>query len=140
MLITSECSIPDEEISYEFMRSSGPGGQHINKTESAVRLRFNLEQNTTLPGDAKKRLYNLAGKRISKSGVLSIVARNSRRQEKNKQYVEARFIALIQQALKRPKPHKATTPPYSAKLKRLQYKKHRSQIKQNRRSVGLPDD
>lgn len=134
MEITTDYVIPDDEIIYEFMRSSGPGGQNVNKVESAVRLKFDLKSNKSLPVDVKTRLFNIAGNRITKAGVLTIVARRSRRQDKNRKDALKRLRELIEQAAKKPKPFKKTAVPLRSKLDRLNSKKHRSQQKQLRRT------
>lgn len=126
-------NISDDEITFEFIKSSGPGGQNVNKVASSVRLRFNVFRNKTLSKEVKNRLLNLAGKRISKSGDLTIIARNSRRQDKNREYALERFFALLQQASRTPKPHKKTSIPFSSRLNRLETKKRRSVKKQLRR-------
>ncbi len=139
MEITPDCTISDDEISFEFMRSSGPGGQNVNKVESAVRLRFDLKNTRSLPDSAKSRLFNIAANRITKTGVLTIVVRRSRRQEKNRQEALAKLRALIEQALKKPKPFKKTSIPVRSKMDRLDGKKRRSQQKQLRRSSYTMD-
>jgi ribosome-associated protein len=133
IIITADCIIPDEEITFEFMRSSGPGGQNVNKVETAVRLRFDLESTRSLSEETKTRLYNIAGKRITKNGQLTIVSRKSRRQEKNRQEALEKFKALVLQASKPPKPYKKTTVPFYSKVSRLETKKRRSLQKRLRR-------
>ncbi len=133
MQIPTNCTIPNDEITYEFMRSNGPGGQNVNKVESAVRLKFDLKSNSTLPEDVKTRLFNIAANRITKAGVLTIVSRRSRRQDKNRKDALKRLKELIEQASRKPKPFKKTAVPLRSKLDRLNSKKRRSQQKQLRR-------
>ncbi|MCG8339205.1 MAG: aminoacyl-tRNA hydrolase [Proteobacteria bacterium] len=134
MEITTNCAIPDSEITYEFMRSSGPGGQNVNKVESAVRLKFDLKNNRSLPEEVKARLFKIAGNRITKSGMLTLVARRSRRQDKNRKDAIKRLRELVEQASRKPKPFKKTAVPLRSKLNRLDSKKRRSQQKQLRRT------
>lgn len=133
LAVTPDCVIPDEEIKFEFMRSSGPGGQNVNKVETAVRLRFDVKSTQALSDETKSRLYKIAGKRITKSGELTIVARKSRRQDKNRQDAVEKFKIMVLQALTPPKPYKKTAVPVYSKVSRLETKKRRSWQKQLRR-------
>ncbi len=126
--------ISKHEISYEFIKSSGPGGQNVNKVATAVRLKYNVKESSQLPAVVKSRLFKIAGKRINKEGILILTARKHRRQEKNRQEVVEKLKSLIIQASQKPKQHKKTKIPFATKLRRLETKKRRSVQKQIRRS------
>ena len=131
--ITDNISIGESEISESFVRSSGPGGQNVNKLSTAVQLRFDVRNSPSLPNDVAIRLMRLAGRRITKDGVLVLIAQNHRTQERNRAEARKRLIDLIRQAAVRPVPRRATRPPKASKQKRLESKKHRSVIKHHRR-------
>jgi len=131
--ITDDISIDESELSESFVRSSGPGGQNVNKVSSAVQLRFDVRQSASLPNDVAVRLMRLAGKRLTKEGVIVIVAQRHRTQERNRADARERLVDLIREAAVRPVPRRATKVPRAAKRKRLETKKHRSGIKNLRR-------
>ena len=126
--ITSSIAIEDRELDERFVRSSGPGGQNVNKVSTAVELRFDIST-SSLPSDVKERLLTLAGRRANAEGVLLIDSREHRTQAMNREAARARLIALIQTAAKRPVRRRATKPSRSSKEKRLDTKKKRSAIK-----------
>jgi ribosome-associated protein len=128
--------IDAREIEFEFFRSSGPGGQNVNKVSTAVRLRFNVRQSPSLPQEVKERLVCLAGSRMTGSGILAIEARRFRTQERNRQDALDRLAALIDQAWKRPVQRHATRPTKASRHRRLKGKKLRAAAKQQRRTVG----
>jgi ribosome-associated protein len=135
--ITDAIAIDESEILEKFVRASGPGGQHVNKTSTAVELRFDVRGSPSLPEDVKTRLEALAGSRLTLEGVLVLFAQNARSQEMNRQDARARLIDLIRQASHRPKRRRPTKPTYSSKLKRLDSKTRRGGIKSLR---GKPAD
>ena len=100
--ITDDISLDDSEIEESFVRSSGPGGQNVNKLSTAVQLRFDVRRSPSLPNDVAVRLMRLGGKRITKDGVLVLVAQNQRTQERNRADALERLVALIQEAAVRP--------------------------------------
>jgi ribosome-associated protein len=127
--ITNTISIDDAELSENFVRASGPGGQNVNKVSSAVQLRFDVRHSPSLPNDVALRLMRLAGKRLTKEGVIVIIAQQHRTQERNRADARERLFDLIRQAAVRPVPRRATKPPKVEKRRRLEAKKHRSGIK-----------
>src|SRR6187551_3614460 len=124
--ITDDISLDDSEFEESFVRSSGPGGQNVNKLSTAVQLRFNVRNSPSLPNDVAVRLMRLAGRRMTKDGVLVLIAQQHRTQERNRADAQERLIALIQEAAIKPVPRRATKPPRASKQKRLEGKKRRS--------------
>jgi len=131
--ITPTFSIHESELEFAFIRSSGPGGQNVNKVATAVQVRFNVD-NSLLPQDVKTRLKHLAGNKVTGDGELLIEAKKFRTQEQNREDALNRFIDLIQRAFKKPKTRRKTKPTKAAKEKRLQEKKLRGEIKKLRQS------
>ena len=130
--VTDTISIDDAELSETFVRSSGPGGQNVNKVSSAVQLRFDARHSPSLPNDVAVRLMRLAGKRLTKDGVIVIIAQSHRQQERNRADARERLFDLIRQAAVRPVPRRATKVPKAQKRKRIEGKKHRATIKRLR--------
>jgi ribosome-associated protein len=134
--ISPTLTIPDEELSFSYLRASGPGGQNVNKVASAAQLRFDVTRSTALPEEVKVRLARLAGARMTLDGVLIIEARRFRSQERNREDAEGRLGALIQKALVLPKERRPSRPGAAARAKRLDRKKKRGEIKRLRASSG----
>ena len=116
------------------MRSSGPGGQNVNKLSTAVQLRFDVRGSPSLPNDVAIRLMRLAGRRMTKDGVLVLIAQNHRTQERNRAEAQDRLVALIQEAAVKPIQRRATKPTKASKERRIEGKKRRSGIKNLRQS------
>ncbi len=132
LVITADVSIPDEEFEWKFIRSSGPGGQNVNKVASAVQLRFLLHRNVSLPTSARNRLRRLAGQRLIDDGSILISARSERSQEQNRRDALERLAELIRAALIEPKIRKKTRPTLGSKERRIESKKRRGTTKQGR--------
>lgn len=131
--------IPDEDLSVSFVRAGGPGGQNVNKVSSAVQLRFALEQSLVLAPAVKKRLRKLAGRRVTDDGSLLIIARTQRSQEQNRRDAEQRLAELVAAALIEPKTRRATRPTLGSKLRRLEGKTRRADVKRTRSRVRRDD-
>jgi ribosome-associated protein len=127
--VTEHIAIDDDEVIYKATRASGPGGQHVNKTSSAIEVRFDVRNSPNLPEDVKLRLERLAGSRLTLEGVVVLFAESHRSQFLNRQDALDRLVALIRQAAHRPKPRKKTKPTYASKLRRLEGKSKRSGVK-----------
>ena len=131
--VTDRIEIDEREIEESFVRASGPGGQNVNKLSTAVRLRFDVAGSPSLPDDVRARLKGLAGRRLTKDGVIVIVAEQYRTQERNRADALERLLELIRRAAERPIPRRKTRPPKSSKRQRLEGKKRRSRVKDLRR-------
>jgi ribosome-associated protein len=127
--ITDTISIDEAELEESFVRSSGPGGQNVNKLSTAVQLRFDVRRSPSLPNDVAVRLVRLAGSRMTKDGVLVLIAQNHRTQERNRAEAQRRLVDLIRQAAVRPTPRRPTKPTKASKQRRIESKKRRSGLK-----------
>jgi ribosome-associated protein len=132
--VTETISIDERELREEFVRASGPGGQHVNKVSTAVQLRFDVVHSPSLPADVRDRLITLAGRRITEEGVIVIEARRFRSQERNRQDARERLAALVRKAAERPKTRRKTHPTKASKKRRLEEKRRRSHMKRTRRT------
>ena len=133
--ITPEISIREAELKLDFIRSSGPGGQNVNKVATAVQLRFDAVRSPSLPEDVRRRLVRIAGKRVSKEGVLLIDARRFRTQERNRQDAVDRLVQWIRKAAEKPKKRIKTRPSLSSRERRLEGKRQRSETKRLRQPL-----
>jgi ribosome-associated protein len=138
--VNDAIQIDENELQFEFVRGSGPGGQNVNKVASAVQLRFDVGRSPSLPDDVRARLLAQAGNRITADDVLVLEARQFRNQERNRQDALSRFIALVRQAAVRPKTRRRTQPTAGARERRLDAKRHRSRRKQLRGKVSRHDE
>ena len=127
--VTDDISIDEKEIEESFVRSSGPGGQNVNKLSTAVQLRFDVRKSPSLPNEVSIRLQRLAGKRLTKDGVLVLIAQSHRTQERNREDALERLLELIREAAVRPVLRRPTKPTKASKVRRLEGKKRRSNIK-----------
>ena len=127
--VTDTLALEDDELSESFVRASGPGGQHVNTSSTAVELRFDARYSPSLPDEVKHRLVRIAGTRMNQDGVIVIFAQSHRSQQMNRQEARERLVALIELATHRPKPRKKTRPTYASKLRRLEGKVKRGGVK-----------
>ncbi len=127
--------IKESELSFDFIRSAGPGGQNVNKVSTAVRLRFDIRRSISIPEQVKKRLEQLAGKRVDKNGILLIRAQRFRTQEANRRDALKRLEQLLQEATKIPRKRKLTKPSLSVTLGRLEQKHLRGETKTSRQRI-----
>jgi len=135
--ITRSIAIDSDEIVESFTRSSGPGGQHVNTTDSAVLLRFDVTRSPGLPEAVKNRLAALAGSRMTREGVLILRSEGARSQLLNRQDVRDRLIELIREATIVPKKRRPTRPSKAAKAKRIDEKKGRASVKAGRGKIRI---
>lgn len=130
--ITSWLSLPESELEFSAIRAQGAGGQNVNKVSSAIHLRFDI-RNSSLPEDIKTAMLGLSDSRITRDGVLVLKAQSFRTQEQNRDDAMQRLVALIQQAMHKPKPRKATRPTRASQRRRVDSKKKQGQQKALRR-------
>ena len=131
--ISASIKLDEREIQLDFVRSSGPGGQNVNKVSTSVQLRFNVLNSGSLEADVKERLIKLAGKRMTADGDLIIEGKRFRTQDANRQDAMNRLVALIQRAAILPKSRRTTRPSGASRARRLREKRQKSQLKQLRK-------
>jgi len=131
--ITGSLAIDPAEIEESFVRAAGPGGQHVNTTSTAVQLRFDVRHSPSLPQDVRQRLERLAGRRLTRDGVLVLVAQGQRSQLRNREEALGRLVELIREAARPPTPRKKTKVSKAAKRRRVDDKKRHGAIKSLRR-------
>jgi ribosome-associated protein len=137
--VTNSIEISESELDEVFVRASGPGGQNVNKVATAVELRFDVARSPSLSEPTRMRLIRLAGRRLTKEGVLVIRAERYRTQEQNREDARKRLIELIQRASIAPRPRIATRPTRASKDRRLETKAKRSTVKRQRRAKLMSD-
>jgi ribosome-associated protein len=127
--VTDAIALEDDELQFSFLRASGPGGQNVNKVETAVQLRFDVRGSPSLPEAVRQRLERLAGRRLTQDGILVLGAQRHRSQERNREDAVARLVALIQNAAVPPVPRRPTRPTAASRKRRLEAKDRRGTIK-----------
>ena len=138
--VTDAIQLDEREIKFKFIRSPGPGGQHVNKAATAVQLRFDLAHSTSLPDHVRSRLTKLAKNRINTKGVLIISANRFRSQDLNRKDALDRLLHLIVKSTWETKPRRRTKPTLGSVKKRIESKKRRSKVKHARQSVTRVGD
>ena len=132
--ITGRLAIDPAEIEESFIRAAGPGGQHVNTSSTAVQLRFDVRHSPSLPDDVRARLERLAGQRLTREGVLVLLAQGERSQKRNREEALARLVALVRAAARPPIKRKPTRPTKASKQRRLDSKKRHGALKTLRRN------
>jgi ribosome-associated protein len=132
--VTAKIALDEREIAEFFVRASGPGGQNVNKVASAVQLRFDARRSPSLPADVRSRLERLAGSRLTRDGVIVIIAQRHRAQARNREDALARLLDLIRRAAHPPPKRRVTKPPRAARERRIESKKRRAGIKRLRQA------
>jgi ribosome-associated protein len=134
--ITPEIALDEHEITVDFVRASGPGGQNVNKVATAAQLRFDVRHSPSLPEPVRLRLERLAGRHLTGDGVLVIDARRYRTQARNRQDALDRLVTLVRQAAEPPRPRRTTTVPAAVRGQRLEAKRRQGQRKRLRARVA----
>jgi len=132
--VTAHISIDEREIEESFVRSSGPGGQNVNKLSTAVQLRFDVRHSPSLPNDVRARLERLAGSRLTRDGVLVIIAQSHRTQGRNRDDALHRLLELIRRAAVAPIKRRPTKPTRASRERRIEAKKRHARTKRLRQS------
>jgi ribosome-associated protein len=132
--VTAHIALDEREIEEQFVRASGPGGQNVNKLSTAVQLRFDVRHSPSLPDDVRVRLEQLAGSRLTRDGVLVIIAQRHRTQARNRQDALDRLIDLIRHSAIAPVKRRPTRPTKASRERRIEGKKRRAGVKRLRRA------
>jgi ribosome-associated protein len=132
--VNAQISLDEREIEEDFVRASGPGGQNVNKLSTAVQLRFDVRASPSLSADVRERLEKLAGSRLTRDGVLVIIAQRHRTQARNRQDALDRLIELVRKAAVAPRPRRATKPSRASRERRIDSKKRHASLKRLRRA------
>ena len=138
--ITGSLSIPESELSFTFSRSSGPGGQNVNKLNTRATLQFDVASSPSLSAAQRSRILEKLSTRISGGGVLRVVSQKHRTQKMNREAATERFAELLREALARKRPRRKTGVPTAVKKRRLEDKRRRSRVKAGRTRPSESDD
>jgi ribosome-associated protein len=138
--VTSKIRLDENEVAFDFVRSTGPGGQNVNKVATAVQLRFDVGASPSLPEEVRARLRNVARNRINADGILVIEARRYRSQARNREDAMCRLVDLIRKATEKPTPRRKTRPSAASRERRLEEKRRRSRVKRKRRPPPRTQD
>jgi ribosome-associated protein len=138
LIVDDQHRIPAEELELSASRSSGPGGQHVNTTDSRIQVRWDLRRTGALTPEERERVAQRLASRLTQDGILVLACDVHRSQRRNREEILARLAALLRQALHRPRPRKRTAVPKVAREQRLQQKRARAELKRSRR--GGDDD
>jgi len=138
--VTPDIAISEDEIQVQFIRASGPGGQHVNKTATAVQLRFDIKNSLSLPADVRERLLRFPDRRITADGVLIITARRFRSQDQNRRDAFQRLVDLVHKSALKPERRRKTKPSRAAVKRRLEHKRRQGVKKGMRRQISKADD
>jgi len=138
--VTSKIRLEENEVAFDFVRASGPGGQNVNKAATAVQLRFDVGASPSLPEEVRARLRNVARNRINADGILVIEARRYRSQARNRGDAMRRLVDLIRKAAEKPTPRRKTRPSAASRERRLEEKRRRSWVKRKRRPLPRTQD
>jgi len=138
--VTPVITIHEDELTFDFIRAPGPGGQNVNKVNSAVQLRFDVKHSPSLPEPVRKRLMRLAGKRVTSEGVLVIRASRFRSQVQNRRDATERLVELVRSAVETPRHRIRTRPSHAARQRRLDAKRYRGRLKQRRKAIPRDRD
>jgi ribosome-associated protein len=138
--VTPTIAIAEDELGFDFIRSSGPGGQNVNKVATAVQLRFDVLHSPSLPDDVRIRLVRLAGRKLTGEGVLVITARRHRTQQQNRDDAIERLVELVRLASVPPRKRRKTRPTAASRERRLEEKRRKSKVKRMRNRVRSSDE
>ena len=139
MRISSRLEIDESEFEFLTTTSRGPGGQHVNRSETRVVLRWNVLESPSLTGEQRSRLLDKLASRISRDGILQVAAEDHRSQTRNRDLARERLARLVTDALKRPRPRRATKPTKASQKQRVDDKKKRGAVKATRKKPGSED-